>query len=213
MPFRLFSQNAVVVARQFNPSVITDRWLERHGIVLDGEFSDGCFYTPPAVKVSTIGFELLALPDRLQLTPKPESRDSAIERISKLVRLLEHTPYVAVGINLHWLVEMPIESAVTYMRTTFCVPNTPFSRSLEDDSVVFGSLVQLPAIGGRLRLDIRPTSMIDDVTFPESGLLVRANYHFAVSQDDSPSLAVAGFLSRWNEAETHSSDYVGSLGN
>jgi hypothetical protein len=212
MSARLYSQNAVIVARQFNPTVVSDRWLFRHDIVRDEEMSDGSFFTPPAARIATTLFDLLALNDRLQLTPKPDHRDVAIERVVAIVSLLRHTPYAAVGVNLHWLVEMSPDAVADYSRRTFFVADTPFGNAVQGEAALFGGLVFMSALGGRVRVDVRPTSALDDIEITETGLLARVNYHFEVPEDIEPSEFVIDSLRRWGDMEAHSRQIVDSLG-
>ena len=93
----------VVVARDVNQSIFKPSWLLREGILLAGE-TDGpeTVFAAGLTKVTTDSFELLVLPDRIQmgLPPDASGGDALVSRVlGGVARTLPHTPFVAVGLN------------------------------------------------------------------------------------------------------------------
>ena len=105
MPAELVASNVVVVARQFNPSVFSNLWLVRNGIISESEFMPGCMYSDQVAKMETVRFGLLVIPPQLQLQPRVgrnEEGELVATTVGRIVNLLPHTPYVATGLNFVW---------------------------------------------------------------------------------------------------------------
>src|SRR5258707_9842242 len=99
----LISENVVVTANQFNPTIVTQLWLVQNGILTADEGPG--IYVPGFVQVKAREFELLVLLDRLQFVPTSEPGKRAelvAEKVGTIVRTLPHTPYVAAGLNFVW---------------------------------------------------------------------------------------------------------------
>src|SRR5262249_55230541 len=73
LPMRreLVGSSVVIVARNFNPSVTSQLWLARNGVVEEGDFLPGCIFTDLLVQVRTRRFSLLFTPEQLQFVPEP----------------------------------------------------------------------------------------------------------------------------------------------
>src|SRR5437899_1423114 len=102
MGLTLVGSNAVVVARQFNPSVLSQIWLVETGILQTTDFGGEFAFTPLFSQVTTKDFTLLVIPERLQFVPTvDENRQRAfiIEKVGAIVKALPHTPYTAMGMN------------------------------------------------------------------------------------------------------------------
>jgi hypothetical protein len=96
MPVEAVGQNSVVVANQVNPSIFTPTWrMEQNVIPRDG-IAPGAIFAPQLVQLSTDDYQLLVLPDRIQLIPIcDEGRQSEVVQlvINGVVHRLPHTPY------------------------------------------------------------------------------------------------------------------------
>src|SRR5437016_3833189 len=107
MSVELVNSNVVVVARQFNPSIVSQIWLVDNGLVRREDFLEGCAFTDVLVNVRARDFFLLVTPEQLQFVPNvPDDRQQEIAagKVGAIVRTLPHTPYIAVGINFTWKV-------------------------------------------------------------------------------------------------------------
>ena len=54
----LIGSSVVVVAQNFNPSVTSQLWLVRNGVVPEGDFLPGCIFTDLLVQVRTRRFKI-----------------------------------------------------------------------------------------------------------------------------------------------------------
>jgi len=101
--WKLTLSSAVLIARDVNQSIFKPAWLLNQGILLEGE-TDGSetVFAPGITRVATDSFELLVLPDRIQLRLPPDVRDgdAFVTRVlGGITRTLPHTPFSAVGLN------------------------------------------------------------------------------------------------------------------
>ncbi len=123
---RLASENAIVTANLFNVTIVNQLWLVRNGIVEESEFIGDSVFTPAFVQVSAREFDLLVIPDRMQLAPKcDEARrgDLVASRLGHVVDLLPQTPYTAVGLNFSWEYDpSPARPIREVQQQLFCKP-------------------------------------------------------------------------------------------
>lgn len=210
MPVELRSLNIVVVAARFNPSVITERWLLKKGIVLDNEFLPGSFYTPPAVNVQASTFELLALPDRVQIKPRGD-RAIALERFSTLLLSLPETPYKALGINFEYIVWVDGENIVDTLKRTFYCADSPFAAEMGGGDMLFGGFVRVKHELGYLHFDVKPGEIVEGEDIPNDRGLLRINFHIPVGHLQEPAEAIAIALKTIDQVETIGKEAAGAL--
>src|SRR5258707_15829179 len=103
----IVESNVVVAARQFNPSILTQLWLVRNGIVGEDEFLPGSVVTDGLCQFQTERFILIAIPNLLQVSLRPlvavpDEGALMADNVGGMVRSLPHTPYSAVGLNFVW---------------------------------------------------------------------------------------------------------------
>ena len=92
---------AVLVAKQFNPSVVNQIWLTQQGILSpEGKVEEGSLFSDMIVQVLTPDFVILVLPEQLQFIIKasPDRQQALVEeKLGKMVRELPHIPYRRSG--------------------------------------------------------------------------------------------------------------------
>lgn len=153
--------NAVLVAESFNLNIFQPLWLIDNEIISRAEIESGTsFNTPVAVSISTSTFDLLIVPERIQLTLK-NNKDSAkndIQRIiGGIVNKLPHTPYSAIGLNFNYtLTSNDQDDFVKKSKELFMVDTNPLVSEFNTDDVRAGMYTSKDMFGSRLRLDIKP---------------------------------------------------------
>lgn len=68
----LASGNVVITAEQFDPTIVSQIWLAKTGLVKEDEFAQGCIFADTVAQVRAREFELLVIPDRAQFVPTVE---------------------------------------------------------------------------------------------------------------------------------------------
>lgn len=153
--------NAVLVAESINLNIFQPLWLIDNEIISRAEIESGTsFNTPVAVSISTSTFDLLIVPERIQLTLK-NNKDNAkndIQRIiGGIVNKLPHTPYSAIGLNFNYtLTSNDQEDFVKKSKELFMVDTNPLVSEFNTDDVRAGMYTSKDMFGSRLRLDIKP---------------------------------------------------------
>jgi hypothetical protein len=102
--FSLAAANIVVLARSFNPSIISKEWLYNKNIIKDS--IKNFVHTPVLSFVETDVLSLVVESERSQINLKNTSTEN-IETLAKitekLVSNLPETPYISVGFNYDFL--------------------------------------------------------------------------------------------------------------
>lgn len=199
----LIHSNAVVAAHQFNPSVVSQLWLVDNGIVLREEFEagKGSVFSDMMVNVASEKLTMLVTPDQVQFSPTqlPPNEDGIVEnRLGLFVRTLPHTPFTACGINFTWLLED--EDVVQVAKRLFFVPESPLHHAFDVENSRFGSYMSKPALGGRLKLDIKPLTLRMPNGESTERLQFAFNFHLDVPQANAGVEAIVGHLANWNIA-------------
>ncbi|MHB8902178.1 MAG: hypothetical protein ACYC6Y_25755 [Thermoguttaceae bacterium] len=203
MSLKLVGSNAVVVAHQFNPSVVSQLWLVRNGILQEDDFLPGCVFTDVAVQIVSREFSLTVAPQQCQFTPNV-SADQAhalvSDRLGTLVRRLPHTPYNAVGLNFIWHLIPDNADVSAVSRDLFFRAGRPPFSDFDVEDARFGAYMSKQAMDGRLRLDVRPVRFSEQEREEQEGIQFAFNFHRDVSDEVNAADCVGRTLERWNEA-------------
>src|SRR5271166_1761428 len=102
---QLVGASVVITARQFNPSVMSQLWLVRQGLLAEDQMLPNFVFTDLLVQVRTQNFSLLVVPEQFQFFPQAkesEQQELIQQKVGRIVRSLPHTPFKAVGLNFTW---------------------------------------------------------------------------------------------------------------
>ena len=95
----------VVLARNYNPSIVSREWLQRKG-VLTGPVIN-FVHSPPLSLVEGEQLSLLLDENRLQVVlkqPTADNLDRLAESVDRFIDALPETPYTAIGLNFRFSV-------------------------------------------------------------------------------------------------------------
>ena len=217
MEKELAHANVVVVAQQMNPSVFNPSWLLENEIVAKEEMAREAIFTPQLVSVQAAHFSLLVAPDRLQvalLNPKDEQNAQAVELVGTIVKLLPHTPYTAIGLNMTWLIDPAPAGCGEFVRKLFWVPDNPIYGKFDQDDARCGGYVSKDVSGFRLKLDMKPIT-VDDPQDPQGKserLQLAFNFHKDIASGAPGVQDIVAAISKWGEVRAHADEIVGTLG-
>lgn len=162
MSIDFVGSTAVIVARQFNPTIIGQLWLVRNGVVDEHEFRPGCVYTDMAVQVMTEKFDLTVVPQQFQFTPKvplERQRELVVEKVGRITRTLPHTPFRGLGLNFNWQFTPEGESIAEACRRLFFKPDCPLHESVDFPDARFGGYMSRDVLDVRMQLDVKPVTV------------------------------------------------------
>ncbi|MDO9229623.1 MAG: hypothetical protein Q8M86_07375 [Syntrophales bacterium] len=203
MKMEMNPANVVIIARQFNPSIISQYWLIKNGIFTEEEIHPDSIFTPVIANVRSKDCQVLVLPEQLQFTSTladPAAQELLISKLGKIVQTLPHTPFVAVGLNFSWQVYDEVDSSSAALgRKLFFRDDSPLYKFFDADDARFGSYMSRDILGCRLKLDIKPVT----VPCPEgtsNRLLFGFNFHLQLIEDDKAE-SILNLFQKWDEAK------------
>ncbi len=199
----LSSSTAVVVARNFNPSILSQLWLVRQGIVAENDFQQGCMFLDQVSQAETPLFRLTALPQQLHLTPRCPPDDEAavvLEKLGGIVRALPHTPYMAVGLNFLW--HQVTDNIAELTRSLFFQGGSELFEAFDVADARFGAYLSKNWRSLRLKLDIKPIQFQAGAS-AQDRLLFAFNFHLDLPNEGAVDKIIAG-LKLWQEAQAES---------
>jgi hypothetical protein len=213
----LLAENVVITANKFNPSVLTQVWLVRNGILAEEDLGPSSFF-PMAVQVQTPRFMLLAVPDFIQYAPVTPGSDGdlILRTMGGIARALPHTPFTGIGMNFVWT-ETPGIDIAELTRRLFFRADSPVFSPFDTEDAHFGGYMSKDFRGVRMKLDIKPTiwRKLDPKTETPQGVEPRLqfsfNFHKDLTPDDSTGntpAEIESILRLWDAAKQESERIV-----
>lgn len=205
----------VILARQFNPSVITQLWLSRQGILDEnGTYKPESILTTNLVQITTDEFVLVVTPDQLQFVPVvPVERQEAIirDKVGKLVRSLPHIPYRAVGLNFNWHLTPPDGTVSEVTRELFARCQDGIYTHFRDKNSRFGAYLSKDYGHFRLKLDVKPINLETEGQ-KEDRVQFTFNFHYDISACENAETDVCNRLDQWNDVREEALRTIRSAG-
>ena len=210
MPAELSGSSVVLVAHDVNISIFKPLWLERQGILSGDELSGNFVITPPCVRIPTDRFELLVLPDRIQLRPDKEStqvQDDVMRVLGGIVSTLPHTPFTAVGLNFEFRIALDEGSKfAAWNKSCFASQYSVDTVGDHVDNARFGTYFSFDVLGMRLKANLAPVTVSEgaygDPKPPTGGreaMLGTFNFHRDLTQPVKTA-DILETLGRWDKA-------------
>jgi hypothetical protein len=129
-PFTLSGTNIVILARNYNPSIVSKEWLYDKNIVR--ETVTNFVHTPPLSVIETDRVSFVLDENRLQISLKSITTDS-IESLPKIaagfVSCLPETPFVAVGFNYSY----SIPKETSHLKTLFALDDIKLKQLFSEN--------------------------------------------------------------------------------
>ena len=208
MNLEQISSNTVIVANQFNPSILREHWLIKNDVWDEDELQTDCIFTDMLVQVKAKLFDLVATPGQLQFTPKSGENDEGelvVEKLGKIVNALPHTPYQAVGLNSTWHLGVADDNVTSVSRSLFFKDDSPLYEYFDDSTAHFGAHMSKDWQGFRVKLDAIPVKIENE---PNWKIQFRFNFHRSVAGEDDPATHVHEALEKWNAVKDEVSSIV-----
>lgn len=209
MSVRLVTTNAVVVAKQFNPTVASQAWLVDIGVLPKAEATEDFAFTPLFAQVTVEDFALLLVPERLQFIPRvePERQRALIaDKVGRFVRAVPHTPFSAVGMNFQYQL-VPDHTDVRHLtRRLFFVPGSRLHQAFDVPDARFGAYLSRDVMGCRLKMDVKPIAGTEPGAEPNRelrhGVMIDFNFHHDVTPGTHAAEEVVSTFGKWDEARS-----------
>ena len=205
----LVNENVVILANQFNLSIMNQRWLIENCIIAEDDLQDGYTFTPVFTQVKTKLFLLTIVPERLQidLNPATENKIELIKsKIGTIVDKLPHTPFTALGFNFAYFLTTEDSSIEKYTKSLFFKPDSPLSSHFDEDNAKFGGYFSKDVSGFRLKLDIKPVSIKSKDKIIDK-IKLDFNFHLNLVENNK-SKTILKYLAKWDSMMNITSDII-----
>ncbi|MSR56128.1 MAG: hypothetical protein EXS05_00405 [Planctomycetaceae bacterium] len=212
----LVETTVVIAARHFNPTVFGQIWLAKHGIVAEDEFEPSCLFSEPLVNVASREFNLLVIPDQMQFVPRvePEKQQQLVsDKVGRIIRVLPHTPFTAMGLNFSWRVTPSEMSVEQFCRRMFFVPNRRLYHRFDAENPRFGAYLSRDILGCRLKLDIKPvTTRSMPIGDTQEWVKFAFNFHLDLLTSENTVEQIEAVLGRWDAARNEAEAIIDEIG-
>jgi hypothetical protein len=212
MPWTQAGAVVVVVAHQFNPSVFSQTWLVRNELLAEADFMPGSVFTDLIVQVHSRQFNMLVISEQLQFFPdvaRAEEQALIVDKMSRIVRTLPHTPFKALGLNFCWHLQPREGDIGRTTRGLFYRDRNPLYQQFAADDAHFGGYLSKNVFGFRLKLDVKPILIATTGGQPEGRVQFSFNFH--VDLDDNGAQQITEHLVRWNEVRQEAERIIDSV--
>jgi hypothetical protein len=131
------SANIVVLASNYNPSIVSKEWLLNKGIFVEN--IDNFMHTPVFSMVENEKYSLISDEQRLQIVIKKVTEENIIaagEVVKRFVDVLPETPYKALGFNYQYNLR---ESSCNL--AAILTPKTTKIKTIFTDNYQIGAII------------------------------------------------------------------------
>ena len=206
----IIKSNVVVVAENLNPSIFRETWLVKESVFTEEEIVPESFFSSVSVNVVTPSVELLIVPERLQLTLKiDEKQDEIVKRVlGNIVKALPHTPYRAVGINFHWILELSDQSKLPEVtQEMFLSEENPLRNIFDTEDTVVGVYLSKDELEMRLKLNVKPIKG-GGTNVGKEALQFNFNFDKSINNPERATGIVLETIDKWLAAKAISEKIV-----
>jgi hypothetical protein len=199
---------AVLVAESFNLNIFQPLWLVDNGIVEKSEIENGTnFNTPVAANFTTDKFDLLVVPERVQLSFNNgvDNAEADINRIiGGIISKLPHTPFTAIGLNFNYMLTSNDEvKFVSKVKKLFLSDSNPLVSEFNSDDVRAGMYVSKDVFDSRFRMDIKPIIKSDG----KEAIQLNCNVHKNIASVED----IVSFISKIAEMHVYADSLLKTL--
>jgi hypothetical protein len=205
----LVSENVVILANQFNLSIMNQHWLIENCIILQDDLQDGYTFTPVFTQVKTKPFLLTIVPERLQIDLYSTTKNKIgliKSKLGTIVDKLPHTPFAALGFNFAYFLTTEDSRVEKYTRSLFFKPDSPLSSQFDEDNAKFGGYFSKDVSGFRHKLDIKPVSIKSEYKTIDK-IKLDFNFHLDLVGNNK-SKTILKYLAKWDNMESITKDIV-----
>jgi hypothetical protein len=151
----------VLTAQSFNPSIFTETWLVGNKLLAAENFVGPRVFSPELSQFQTAEMQVLVVPPTMQLTfglqGEKTNPNLPCQLAGRVVELLPHTPYQALGLNFEYFVAPPNgKDFESYDRALLGTGNYRLLQEFADSDARFGRYFSKQHGKARLHLDIKP---------------------------------------------------------
>lgn len=213
--------SAVVTGSDVNLSIFKPLWLRQAKILTEDEISAEILVSPAAINIPTPKFELLILPNRIQMrffgSGCNDARTDLLRVMGGIVEMLPHTPYTGVGLNFKNVLTLPAGSDFfTWNRQVFATPWAE-DQATKDNEPRFGCYFSVNTLGMRLKVDVKPINptpelikIVKSLALGEDYMQMVFNYHVDLKELTDVG-SIIKILEKWDLARAETARMIEAI--
>jgi len=214
--------SVVLVANEINLSIFKPIWLGQTNILRPDELAGDCVISPGALQIPTTQFNLLVLPNQLQLAFAEMGDEVVIEPLNRvlggILRNLPHTPFVALGINFDFFVgPNDLGRFADWSKDLFASRSALAVCENPADNLRFGAYFSLDSEGMRLKINVRPIKgavaapkVVEQLQTAAEWMHFNFNYHLDLNSA-APAQNALETLVKWSSVAAKTRSIIAQI--
>lgn len=176
MKKQLAGRNIVFVGN-FQPIKFDKFFFVKNEIFQEDEITDFSIFSPEISQVIGKNINVVVLSQQIHIIPINNDKDRLIE-VAKLLITTVRGAISALGVNFDWHLQSE-QGLEKFSKEAFCkTENLMFTNFFDTPDSIFGSYVSKDFMGGRLKLEIKPQLVRQELETQKKILAVYMNYGF-----------------------------------
>lgn len=205
--------SVVILAQSFNPTIFNQHWLVSNKFINEANIEPTSIFSQNLANIITPNYNLLVLPEQLQFNSITESVTFNNDILCTLVPIIEkisETPFKAVGINFNWFIKDNSKSMQVFTKELFFNTNSKLFSEFDSDDSRFGAYMSKNFNNTRLKLDIKPVQIINNITDHNISeyLNYNFNFHLDLNQIDTAVIDLVNTIKAWESFKFESEKIV-----
>jgi len=198
--------SSIVVLGNFNPPIFTPNWLNKNGLIGDGdvEFAEkaaSLAITPDLSRFETEWFRLQVLAEQFSLTSKGALTPLLKDLAMSIFTIVDHTPVSAIGINFEANYKLSSADELHKIGDTLVPKNIWHAIYPESDHQSVGMANLIVSIDPCKRedkpeADIKKNISVRRSTVTPNGIFFSFNDHYTISKSEISQNTSANFVVR-----------------
>lgn len=215
MEKELKMQSIVVLAKSFNTTIFNSHWLVKNNFIKEDDILPVSIFAPNIAQIVTKKVNLLIIPEQMQFNAGLDSTSFGEEiktTLLPIIEKLQEIPYNALGINLNWFIKDNEKSMETLTKDFFFIKQSSLFKYFESEDSRFGTYLSKNFNNTRLKLDIKPITMIDNTTRKTSEhVLCNFNFHLDLLNPDTATTDLIQAIKQWDVFKNESENIINLL--
>jgi hypothetical protein len=195
----LVGHSVVIINTGINPSSFNSYWLVTNGILEEEELSNEHIFTNQVVEINGDNYGLTITGNSFQIRAKNEISDldkCVNDKLEKIIDATSNTIYISAGVNFNWIVEPKGSDFKKLSRDLFFKADSDIFSFFDENDATFGSYMSKDFDDARLKLDIKPVYLNQDLINKKGAIHFNFNFHYDIPENDR-SNKLKEFIKKW----------------
>jgi len=213
MEKNLVDHSVVIINTGVNPSSFNSYWLVTNGILKEEELSNEHVFTNQVAEINGNQFGLIITGNSFQIRTKTDIMNLGKcinDKLEKIIDAVNNTIYISVGINFNWIIDVEGTDFKKLSKDLFFKENSDLFNYFNKDDATFGSYLSMDFEDARLKLDIKPVYLHQDLMEKKGGIHFNFNFHYDIPENNRID-SLKKFINKWNTFYLEASKIIDSL--